>query len=84
MDFDKLRSLLENQYEWPQIYTFKFVGTPENKTQLIVCVGQAPCQERPSRSGKYVSYTFNVTISSTDEVISIYEEVIKISGIISL
>ena len=84
MDFTKLRGLLDNEYNWPQKYTFKFVGTPEHRAPLSDCLGQEPCQERASRSGKYISFTFHIEITATHEVISIYEEVAKISGIISL
>lgn len=84
MDFQKLIDLLESQYSWPDHYMFKFIAKPEHRDQLILCVGNIPTDERPSSSGKYVSYTFTVRILKTHEVIEIYQKVSTISGIISL
>lgn len=84
MNLDKLQSLLDDQYTWPSIYKFKFVGNDSHREDLTELVGQKPCQERPSKSGKYISYTFNVEISASDEVITIYQKVSKLSGIMSL
>lgn len=84
MDLSKLQSLLDDQYEWPSQYKFKFVGNDTHRQLLSDAVGTKPHHERPSNSGKYISYTFNVTVNSSQEVISIYQEVAKISGIISL
>ena len=84
MNLDKLQSLLDDQYEWPSTYKFKFVGNEENRCELTDIIGQEPCQERPSRTGKYISFTFNVKITESQEVITIYQKVSKISGIMSL
>jgi putative lipoic acid-binding regulatory protein len=84
MDLTKLKQLLEDQYDWPANYTFKFVGNADHKEQLCECVGQDPHKEQPSRTGKYISYTFVVEITETEEVLTIYREVSKISGIMSL
>jgi len=84
MDFTKLQGLLDSEYEWPANYQFKFVGNETHREELSAAVGVAPSKERPSSSGKYISYTFVVSIKESKEVISIYEKVSKISGIISL
>lgn len=84
MDFDKLKNLLDDQYDWPSEYTFKFVGQDHHRDELAKHVGEDAHKEQPSKSGKYISYTFKITISSSDEVIEIYKKVSSISGIISL
>lgn len=84
MNLDKLESLLDDQYDWPSVYKFKFVGNDDHRQDLTDIVGQKPCKENASRNGKYISFTFNVKITETTEVISIYKKVSKLSGIMSL
>lgn len=84
MDYSKLLDLLNSEYEWPAKYQFKFVGNDSHREDLVEAVGESPAKERPSSSGKYISYTFHVEITESEEVISIYQKVAKISGIISL
>lgn len=84
MDYSKLLDLLDSEYEWPANYQFKFVGNESHRDELTAAVGAKPSKERPSSSGKYISYTFIVEIKESNEVISIYKKVSKISGIISL
>ncbi|EQC46540.1 DUF493 family protein [Bacteriovorax sp. Seq25_V] len=84
MNLDKLHSLLDDQYNWPDHYTFKFVGKDEHRDQLTEVIGLAPTNERPSSSGKYISYSFQIKINASHEVIEIYKKVSVISGIITL
>ncbi len=84
MNLDKLESLLDDQYEWPSTYKFKFVGNEGHRDELTDIIGQKPCKENASRTGKYISFTFNVQIQESSEVISIYQKVSKLSGIMSL
>jgi putative lipoic acid-binding regulatory protein len=84
MDYSKLQDLLDSEYEWPANYQFKFVGNESHREDLTNAVGVAPHKERPSSSGKYISFTFVVEIKASHEVISIYKKVSQISGIISL
>lgn len=84
MNFEKLIALLDSQYNWPDHYMFKFIGTCDHKELLIEAVGHIPWEEKPSSGGKYISYTFRVHVSDTNEVIEIYKKVSTITGIISL
>lgn len=84
MDFSKLQDLLDSQYTWPDKYSFKFVGNEGHRDELIKVIGTEPSNERPSKSGKYISFTFTVEILKSEDVITIYKNVSKISGIISL
>ncbi len=84
MDLTKLQALLDDQYTWPSKYKFKFVGNEGHREDLAKAVGHKATNERPSKSGKYISFTFDIRLNSSQEVISIYQEVAKISGIIAL
>ncbi|MFG1485227.1 DUF493 family protein [Halobacteriovorax sp. GFR7] len=84
MDLAKLKALLDDQYEWPAVYNFKFIGNDSNRDELIMAVGEKPHHEKPSKTGKYISFTFNVTCNSSDEVLTIYERVGRLHGILAL
>ncbi|AYF45139.1 MULTISPECIES: DUF493 family protein [unclassified Halobacteriovorax] len=84
MDMEKLKGLLNDQYDWPAEYNFKFIGNDSNRDELIMAVGAEPHHERPSKTGKYISFTFNVKCNSADEVLTIYERVSRLHGIMSL
>lgn len=84
MDMSKLKALLDDQYDWPAKYNFKFIGNDSNRDELIMAVGAEPHHERPSKTGKFISFTFIVTCKSSDEVLTIYERVSRLHGIISL
>ena len=43
-----------------------------------------PVSERPSKSGCYISYTMDMHVESADHVISIYNRVSHIQGVITL
>ncbi|MGB0452870.1 MAG: DUF493 family protein [Bacteriovoracaceae bacterium] len=80
----RMKELLDQQYTWPDKYMFKFIvpGGKEDEVKTLADVTSA--QFRPSRSGKYVSMTFEKSIESSDEVIEIYKRLSKIEGIVSL
>ncbi|MFG1499450.1 DUF493 family protein [Halobacteriovorax sp. XZX-3] len=84
MDLTKLKALLDDQYEWPAVYNFKFIGNETNRDELIMAVGEKPHHEKPSKTGKYISFTFNVKCNSSDEVLTIYERVGRLHGILAL
>jgi hypothetical protein len=88
-EFDKksllnLKILLENTHNWPDEFVFKFIVPFTSVDLLSAILSPAPVQKKSSRTGKYVSVTCKKLVSSSDEVLAIYEEVSKIKGIISL
>lgn len=84
MDLDKLQALLDDQSEWPSAYTFKFIGKDHHRDALEQQVGVSATKEQPSSSGKYISFTYSLTVKSSQEVIDVYKKVASISGIITL
>ncbi|TNE97183.1 MAG: DUF493 domain-containing protein [Deltaproteobacteria bacterium] len=82
--FDKMKSLLEDQHDFPCTYTFKFVVPADKIETLENLVKEGSQSKRPSSSGKYISLTIVMEVSSSDHVIEVYERVQVIDGLISL
>lgn len=87
MDSESIKSFqekLDKEYEWPSLYTFKFI-VPENKADEIRSLFQNhELTERPSSGGKYISLTSKVMVQSSDKVIEFYIEAHKVEGVIAL
>lgn len=75
---------LDNEYEWPALYMFKFIVPKKNESGVKELFPDTTLQTKDSRSGKYVSFTAKLIMESSDEVIGIYKEAQKIKGIIAL
>ncbi len=84
MDFTKFKILLDEQMDWPGHYTFKFVVKTERKTELLDLLSDHSINEKESKNGAYTSITSRKLVSSSDDVVAVYQEVSKIEGIMSL
>ncbi len=84
MDFTKFKSLLDEQMNWPDYYQFKFVAKTDEKHKVINILSDCEISERVSKNGTYTSITGKKLLNSSDEVVSIYHEVSKIKGIVTL
>lgn len=82
--FFKLKNLLNEQYQWPAVYTFKFIVGPDDVQKVIDLIDPHEHSLKESRSGKYISVTAKKMIQKTHEVIEIYKSVSSIEGVISL
>ena len=84
----KLKERLSQTTEFPTIYLYKFiVPTDGNQVDEIKEVFKDKSIEfttKNSKTGKYISISVRVNLSSPDEVISYYKMAEKIKGIISL
>ncbi len=78
------KELLDNQYNWPADYLFKFIVTKEYKGELISTLGGHKAIEKPSSKGKYVSISLRIMMHSSDEVMALYTKVSSIKTVISL
>lgn len=87
MNEESLRSLqtkLDEFQQWPCRFMFKFI-VPEKKTgELSSFFAGRPFTTRSSKNGKYVSFTAELEMRSSGEVIALYREAGKIEGIIAL
>ncbi len=84
MDNDKFRSLLDESYQWPDYYEFKFIIKTDDKGQILELLQGFTIHETPSKKGNYTSISARKLIHSTDEVIKVYELISPIKGVIPL
>jgi len=82
--FAKFRELLDSQYEWPAAFTFKFIAPVEQDALVRNALPAGEITTRLSATQKYISFTILTWITSTDQVIRVYEEMGRIEGVISL
>jgi len=82
---EKFKELLNNEYDWPARYTFKFI-VPSGKEQKVkeLFKKEIEISEKSSSGGKYISTTIYTTMDSADDIITVYKQASEISGIISL
>ena len=84
-DFESLRQRLDEHYDWPAVYTFKFiVPRASSKDLLSLFESDTGMSVRESRGGKYLSLTATVLMPGSESVIAVYEAATEIEGIISL
>ena len=84
MDKEKFRELLDQSYQWPDYYDFKFIIKIEEKQNLMVMLTGFTVTENPSKNGNYVALTARKLINNTQEVLDVYEVVSTVKGIMSL
>jgi hypothetical protein len=84
MDYEKFRELLEQSYQWPDYYDFKFIVKIDDKPKLLEKLDGLTITEKPSKNGNYVAITARKLINITQEVIDLYEAVHTIPGVMSL
>jgi len=87
MNEESLRSLqakLDEYHQWPCRFMFKFIVPLEKTGELTAFFAERPFTTRSSKNGKYVSFTAELEMQSSEEVIALYREAGKIEGIIAL
>lgn len=82
--WDRFKDLLDEQNDWPTRYTFKFIAPADVVDALKAVFDDHPIRVRESSKGNYMSVTAHLRVSSSEEVIEIYEEASSIDGVISL
>ncbi len=84
---DKIKSSLDDVYDWPSLYMFKFIvptisGKYESLMELFP--KEVDTYTKMSKEGKYTSITIKEVLMSSDDVLNRYKAVKKIGGIIAL
>ncbi len=80
----KFRELLEESYQWPDYYEFKFIVKIAEKNQVLDKLAGFTITETPSKQGNYISVNARKLMKSTQEVLDVYELMSTVKGIISL
>jgi len=86
--YERLRSQLEEDTQWPSLYLYKFIVPAElekiAEVRSVFDGSDAEIATRDSKKGNYTSVSVKVTMDSPEEVIEKYLEVSKVEGVISL
>ena len=81
---ESFREKLNNEYDWPALYTFKFIVPKERTLEIKKLFQNHDVIEKVSSNGNYVSVTSKVMAQSSDYIIDIYLKASKVEGVISL
>lgn len=86
--YKKLKLSLEETTTFPTDYMYKFIipASKEKFTSIENVFNNlgAVIKSKSSKTGKYTSLTILVRMKSSNEIITIYKEVSKVEGVISL
>ena len=82
--FQKFRELLDESYQWPDYYEFKFIVKIDDKHLILAKLSGYAIVETPSKKGNYIAISARKLMKSTQEVLDVYEVMSTIKGIISL
>lgn len=80
----RFRELLDDQNDWPETYTFKFIVPSHGLDEMKAVFGGHPLRVRASSKGNYVSVTARMMMESSDAVIDVYKAAAEVEGVISL
>ncbi|WP_419787848.1 DUF493 family protein [Pseudodesulfovibrio sp.] len=80
----QFHKLLNDHHEWPCPYLFKFIVPFEKLDEFCSLFQDYDLRTRPSRTGKYVSVTFETNMCSSHEVMEVYSTAAQVSGVMSL
>lgn len=84
MDTTKFKALLDEQMNWPEYYTFKFVVKSEHKDHALELLSEHKIEQRESKTGKFVSITSRKLFHSSEDVVAVYHMMKEVKGIMSL
>ena len=83
-NYKSFKATLEEQYNFPTRYIFKFIVKTGLKEQILELLPGAKKSERVSKNGNFVSITLSQIMKNSEEIVYIYEKAYKIKGVISL
>ena len=84
--FTGLKQKLDDQFEWPHVYMFKFIiPTDNHKLAMVEALfgSEAHITTRQSSTNKFISITAKELMLNSEEVIKVYKNAAKIEGIMS-
>lgn len=86
--YEKLKQQLEEGFEWPTLYMFKFIIPADNeklaRVEKLFDSLESQINVRQSRNGNYLSITAKEMMMNPDRVIERYLEAEEIEGLILL
>ena len=82
--WQNFKQLLDDNNEWPGEYVFKFIAPKENVSDVKEVFIGHDIDIKASSKGSYHSITSRIRVSSSDEIIEIYQKAGQVEGVISL
>ena len=82
--FQKFRDILDQSYQWPDYYEFKFILKVDERLEALNKLQGFTITETPSKKGNYISINARKLMKSTQEVLDVYQVMSTIKGIMSL
>ncbi len=83
----KFRDLLDDHYQWPIVYMFKFI-VPNNEKNVIrvrsLFNDECEISRKKSSKANYISFTVKKIVFSSEEIIKKYEDAAHIHNLIAL
>lgn len=84
MEENKFKDLLNKEYKWPALYSFKFIVPKINAPTVVSLFPENTATEKPSKNGNYISVNAKVEMNNAEDVMDIYARASEVEGLISL
>jgi len=88
IDLERIKTVLDQNHDWPSVYMFKFIVPSDNEkiaqVEALFNSKTAEIKMNQSKKGKFTSITAKEVMTSSDAVLKYYENAAKIEGLISL
>ena len=81
---ESFREKLDQHHSWPTLYMFKFIVPKGKEEEVRNLFPLHTPSEKESKNGNYISLTLQMMMPSSEAVISVYQKVAAIEGIIAL
>lgn len=81
---NSFKEKLDSTYDWPALYTFKFIVPKGQEGEVKDLFANHDVTEKQSSKGNYISITAKIMAESSEKVVAYYVEANKIEGIIAL
>lgn len=83
-DNDRFKALLDESYDWPSEFHFKFIVKADQLEELKRVLNTERLSVKPSKKNNYMSVSAKLKLASSEEVLYVYEKVKQIKGLIAL
>lgn len=82
--WDGFKLCLDRVHRWPCTYMFKFIVPRHQICSMFRLLAGYEYRTRDSRHGRYICFTAEISMSSSDDVIAVYRSARRIEGLIAL
>lgn len=83
-DVTSFKEKLEAEHSFPGPYIFKFIVPVDQKDEVIRVLPKGELSLKHSSTNKYISFTLKAQVSTSEEIVDVYQSAYKIKGIVAL